>query len=151
MSEVQFSIQQEFRDKQEKYVYYIIAISASAIGFSVYKTENHVLDYSLLPLGLAVLSWSMSIFFGLKFLKYVISCLYANNGYYDIIKGRHPDLGSDPDYINAGIQGFREAMKTNGKRMKIYMALQGGLFYSGILSFLVWHVLEMYLRVSPAK
>ena len=62
MGEIQFSIQQEFRDKQEKYVYYIIAISVSAIGFSVYKTENHQLNLSLIPLGFAVICWSTSIF-----------------------------------------------------------------------------------------
>ena len=89
MNEIQFNIQQEFREKQEKYVYYLIAISVSAIGFSVYKTENQSLTYSQIPLALAVLSWSISIFCGLKFLKYVISCLYANNGYYEIIKGRY--------------------------------------------------------------
>ena len=67
MNEIQFNIQKEFREKQEKYVYYLIALSVSAIGFSVYKTENQSLAYSQIPLALAVLSWSISIFCGLKF------------------------------------------------------------------------------------
>ena len=46
MNEIQFNIQQEFRDKQEKYVYYLIALSVSAIGFSVYKTEKLSLTFS---------------------------------------------------------------------------------------------------------
>jgi ABC-type transport system involved in multi-copper enzyme maturation permease subunit len=146
MNEIQFNIQQEFREKQEKYVYYLIAISVSAIGFSVYKTENQSLTYSQIPLALAVLSWSISIFCGLKFLKYVISCLYANNGYYEIIKGRFPNIGSNPELIKSGVEGFREAMEINGKAMKKHFKFQGYLFYSGIILFIIWHIIEMYLK-----
>ncbi len=146
MNEIKFKIQQEFRDKQEKYVYYLIALSVSAVGFSIYKTENHSLTCSLVPLGLAVLSWSISIFCGLKFLKYTISNLYANNVYYEIIEGKHPDIGNTPDYIKAGVAGFKEAMEINIKTMEIYFKIQGYLFYIGILLFIVWHIIEMYLK-----
>ena len=149
MSEIQFNIQQEFREKQEKYVYYLIAISVSAIGFSVYKTENQELRITLIPLAFAVICWSISIFLGLKFLKYVISVLYANNDYFAIIKGKHPDVGNHPELIKAGIEGFKEAMQINSSRMKKYFNWQGYLFYSGIMFFLIWHVLEKYLRTSP--
>lgn len=148
MSEIQFNIQQEFREKQEKYIYYLIALSVSAIGFSIYKTENQSLTYSQIPLALAVLFWSVSIFCGLKFLKYVISNLYANNGYYEIIKGRHPDIGNHPDMIKSGIEGFREAMEINGKAMKMYFKFQGYLFYFGIILFIAWHIIEMYLKTE---
>lgn len=148
MSEIQFNIQQEFREKQEKYVYYLIAISVSAIGFSVYNTQKHELNTSLIPLAFAVTSWSVSIFFGLKFLKYVISILYANSGYFDIIEGRHPDLGNNPELIKAGLKGYKEALEINCKRMGRYFAWQGYLFYLGIVMFLIWHIFEMYLRTS---
>lgn len=148
MSEIQFNIQQEFREKQEKYVYYLIALSVSAIGFSIYRTENQSLSYSKIPLALAVISWGISIFCGLKFLKYVISNLYANNGYYEIIKGRHPDLGNDAALIECGVKGVIEAMGTNGKEMKKYFKFQGYLFYSGIILFIVWHIIEMYLKTE---
>lgn len=146
MSEIQFNIQQEFREKQEKYVYYLIALSVSAIGFSIYKTENKSLTYSQIPLALAVICWCISIYCGLKFLKYVISSLYANNGYYEIIKGRHPDIGNHPEFIKAGVKGFKEAIELNGKAMKIYFKFQGYLFYSGIMFFIFWHIFEMYLK-----
>jgi hypothetical protein len=148
MSVIQFNIQQEFREKQEKYIYYLIALSVSAIGFSIYKTENQSLTYSQIPLALAVLFWSISIFCGLKFLKYVISNLYANNGYYEIIKGRHPGIGHDPDMIKSGIEGFREAMEINGKAMKMYFKFQAYLFYFGIILFIAWHISEMYLKTE---
>ncbi|MDR6967443.1 hypothetical protein J2X31_001454 [Flavobacterium arsenatis] len=146
MSEIQFKIQQEFRDKQEKYVYYLIALSVSAIGFSIHKTENHSLAYSQIPLALAVMCWSVSIICGLKFLKYVISNLYANNDYYEITKGRHPSIGNDQDLIKRGIESFHEAMKVNSKAMKRYFKFNQYLFYFGIILFIVWHIIEMYLK-----
>lgn len=148
MSEIQFNIQQEFREKQEKYIYYLIALSVSAIGFSIYKTENKGLTYSQIPLALAVIFWSVSIFCGLKFLKYIISNLYANNGYYEIIKGRYPGIGKNPDLIESGVKGFQQAMEINSKAMKRYFKFQGYLFYSGIILFIVWHLIEMYLKTE---
>jgi ABC-type transport system involved in multi-copper enzyme maturation permease subunit len=148
MSEIQFNIQQEFREKQEKYIYYLIALSVSAIGFSIYKTENQSLTYSQIPLALAVIFWSVSIFCGLKFLKYVINNLYANNDYFEITKGRHPSIGNNPDLIKSGIKGFQEAMEINSKAMKRYFKFQSYLFYFGIILFIVWHVLEMYLKTE---
>ena len=146
MSEIQFSIQQEFREKQEKYIYYLIALSVSAIGFSIYKTENKTLTYSQIPL--AVIFWSISIFCGLKFLKYIISNLYANNDYYEIIKGRHPNTGKNPELMQIGVEAFQEAMKINSKSMKRYFKFQGYLFYSGIILFILWHITEMYLKTE---
>lgn len=148
MSEIQFNIQQEFREKQEKYIYYLLALSVSAIGFSIYKTENSTLTYSQIPLALAVLCWSISIFCGLKFLKYIISNLYANNDYYEIIQGRFPSTGKNPELIKYAVQGFQQAMKINSGAMKIYFKFQGILFYSGIILFIVWHITEMYLKTE---
>lgn len=72
--------------------------------------------------------------------------MYANSSYFDITKGRHPDIGNHPELIKAGLEGFKEAMEINSNRMKRYFAWQGHLFYSGIVLFLICHIFEMYLR-----
>jgi hypothetical protein len=87
----------------------------------------------------------VSIFCGLKFIKFVISNLYANNSYFDILAGRHPELGKDPGKIGAGVEGIMQAMESNGNAANKYFIWQGRLFYSGIILFILWHVLEMYL------
>ena len=144
MSEVQIEIQKQFRQQQEKLVYYIIALTVSAIGFSIFKTTGQSLKIIQIPLEIAVICWSISIYCGLKFLKYVISTLYANNEYFEIKRGNHPDIGNHPDAIEAEIKGFKGAMVINKKRMKQYFKLQSSLFYIGIILFVIWHVLEMY-------
>ncbi|QQU02358.1 hypothetical protein [Myroides odoratus] len=146
MSNTQFNIQKEFREKQEKYVYYLIALSVSAIGFSIYKTNNQSLNIFQIPLAVAVVCWSISIFCGLKFTKYVISSLYANSSYFDIIKGEYPDINNNQEMIKIAIEAFKKAMNTNSLAMKRYFSWQGYLFYAGIIFFIVWHIIEMSLK-----
>lgn len=145
MDENQKEIQRQHRQQQEKYVYYILALTVSAIGFAIYKTSGLPLKWSQVPLGLSVISWGVSIFCGLKFIKYVLSILYANNAYFEILNGQDPDLGNVPWKIEAGAKGVREAMKLNAITASKYLDWQSRLFYIGIVLFIIWHVSEMYL------
>lgn len=144
MEETQKEIQKQFQQQQEKYVYYILALTVSAIGFAIYKTSGLPLKLSQIPLGLSVISWGISIFCGLMFIKYVISNLYANNTYFDIVAGRYPDLGNNPGEIEAGVDGIKQAMISNANVASKYFNWQGRLFYAGIILFIVWHITEMY-------
>jgi uncharacterized membrane protein YtjA (UPF0391 family) len=144
MSELQIEIQKQYRQQQEKLVYYIIALSVSAIGFSIYKTTGQSLKVVQIPLGLAVICWAISIFCGLKFLKYVISNLYANNEYFEIKKGNNINVGNTPNAIDIAVKAYKTAMNINQNRMKNFFKYQSLLFYIGMILFIVWHLLEMY-------
>lgn len=148
MSEVQIEIQKQFIQQQEKLVYYIIALSVSAIGFAIYQTTGQRLKVIQIPIGLAVICWSISIYCGLKFLKYVISNLYANNEYFEIKKGNNNEIGNHPDAIKAAVKGYKAAMAINQNRMKNYFKYQSLLFYVGIILFIIWHLLEMYCLIT---
>lgn len=142
--EEQREIRNQFRQQQEKFVYYLIALSVSAIGFSVYKTTGQQLKWTQLPLGISVLCWGLSVFCGLRFLKYVISTLYANNDYFVIIQGKNPEIGNHQQKIEAATSGIKEAMNSNSTKANSYFKWQERLFYLGIILFLVWHIIEMY-------
>jgi hypothetical protein len=64
----QLQLHKEFREKQEKYTYYIIALCVTAIGFSVLQTTGQPLKVMQLPLAVAVISWGISIYCGLQFI-----------------------------------------------------------------------------------
>ncbi len=145
MEENQKEIQKQFRQQQEKYVYYILALTVSAIGFGIYKTTGLPLKWSQIPLALSVICWSISIFFGLNFIKYVIDSLYMNNEYFEISAGRHPDYGNTKWQIEANIEGLKLAMKSKEKTTEKYFDWQGKLFYVGVVLFILWHILDMYL------
>lgn len=142
--EEQREIQRQFRQQQEKYVYYLIALSVTAIGFSVYKTTGLKLMWIQLPLGISVACWGISVFCGLRFLKNIISSLYANNAYFDVMQGLDTDIGNNPLKMKVAIEGIGQAIEAIEKRTSKYFIWQERLFYSGIFLFIIWHVLEMY-------
>jgi len=142
--EEQREIQTQFRQQQERFVYYLIALSVTAIGFSVHKTTGQQLKWIQFPLGMSILFWGLSVFCGLRFLKYVLSTLYANNTYFDIKKGRDKKLGNNPHNIEAAISGLQQAMESNSNTANVYSKWQERFFYSAIILFLIWHILEMY-------
>lgn len=129
--EEQREILKQFRQQQEKYVYYIVALCVTSIGFSVIKTSGQTIKWSQIPLAIAVISWSISVYCGLTFLRYVISTLYANKVYLDILQGLHPDFQSDTNKREAAADGVMNAMQINSIRTMHYSKWQNRLFFSG--------------------
>ena len=101
------------------------------------------LNWHQLPLGIAVLSWAVSIYLGITAIKYRISSLFANNVYIDIVEGRHPDVGNNPHNIQIGVKAMEQVFEHNSNRSKSIFFWQERLFYGGMILFIVWHILEM--------
>ena len=133
-----------FRQQQEKYVYYIIALCVTAIGFSVYKTTGIKLNWTQIPLAFSVTCWGLSIFYGLQFLKHTMSYLRANNALFNIIQGIEPGVGTHPQKMDAAYSGVQQAMEATSEKCSTHFRWQERLFYLGIILFLLWHVMEMY-------
>lgn len=78
----QLELHKEFREKQEKYAYYFVALCVASIGFSITQTTGQSLKWIQLPLGISVLSWGISIFCGLRYIgmiffqSSVIQCIW---------------------------------------------------------------------------
>ncbi len=142
----QIEIQKSYRQRQEKYVYYIIALCVAATAFSVQITLNKPLSISQVPLGIAVLFWAISIFCGLKFLAYSMSIMYANNELFKIINRQDEYQQKDQSYLTSAFEGVKLAIESNGKVASRYFKVQRYGFYAGFLSFLFWHIVEMYLQ-----
>jgi hypothetical protein len=146
MPEERREIAKLFRDQQEKYTYYIIALSVTSIGFAVYKSSEQSLSLSHIPLGIAVTSWCLSIFFGFKFIRFIIASIYLN---YKKVTKNEVIWGGDPNYdiIVIGDELYGETtVSSNGAKIS-FLSLNY-FFYTGIILFIVWHVLEMYLRTK---
>ncbi|MDP1623772.1 MAG: hypothetical protein Q8M08_15710 [Bacteroidales bacterium] len=144
--EEQLEIQRHFRSSQEKYVYYLISLCVSAIGFSIYITLNKTLSYIMLPLGLSILAWSLSIINGFKFIELILSILRVNNNYFEVLKGNNPISGTDPQKIKIGVEFLMEEMEKGGMIAKKRYQSQYVFFVIGMASFLVWHILELLIK-----
>jgi hypothetical protein len=145
---LQADLIKQFRDQQQKYAYYIIALCVAGIGFAIQKTIGLPLRQSQIPLGCAVLFWGLSIYCGLNFIGVQISALYSNSGLIEVQEGRHPLTGTHPEKIKIGIEAITKGIERMSKKTMRLAKWQNRLFYWGILFFLVWRIWEMYLTHS---
>lgn len=139
----QLELHKEFREKQEKYAYYLVALCVASIGFSVTQTTGQPLKWIQLPLGLAVLFWGISIICGLKFIGLIVFSIYRNSAYMDMVQGRDDIAGTNPHYIEIGKEVFRKGTEKLSKNSIALYNWQERLFYLGILFFIVWRIIEM--------
>lgn len=137
-------IHSQLRTAQDKYTYFLLAIAASAIAFSVQITKTESFSTSLVPLGLAVLSWGGSFFLGCRHIEYVNSTLYANAEYLKMLSGVHPpEVGG---YIQAVSEGIVDAMESDSNKASALGKLQFRLLILGGVLFIIWHLVEMTMR-----
>ena len=139
-------IHKQHRTGQDKYTYFLLAVTASAVAFSVQKTSGLVLSWSLLPLGIAVLTWGTSFYFGCKNLTWVQTSIYANYSLLQLQKGVHPGQPDHPQVLEAAINGVSSALERNIKAAQFYMIWQFRLLILGAIFFLSWHIVEMILK-----
>lgn len=133
----------KFREQQERYVYYLIALAVTALGFSVYKTSDLPLRITQIPLAAAVFCWGLSIYFGLIHLKLLINLILHNLDFIRLKKGEYSGIGNEPRKIQYATELASEKTNKHIKRAVKCFAAQQILFYCGVLLFIVWHVIEM--------
>jgi len=131
---------------QDKYIYFILAATIASIGFTITQTQNIIFGRSLIPLGISILCWGLSFFFGCRNREYYISILYANFDLLNVRLGYHPSTGSHPQKIQAASEGIMRAIQRNSDKASRLAHLQMTTFILGALFYLVWHILEIYLR-----
>lgn len=139
-------IHRQHRTGQDKYSYFLLAVTASAVAFAVKKTDGLKITYSLIPLGAAVLLWGVSFYFGVKNLLWVQTSISANYSLLQLQKGVHSEQPDHPQILEAAIRGVRSAFESNIKNAQFYGIWQFRLLITGVIFFLLWHVLEMVLR-----
>ncbi len=136
----------QLRASQEKYVYFMLAASASAIAYALNRAQDRSLSTILIPWGLALLLWGLSFYFGCIYLAYVNSTLFANVELIKVQKGIHPEAGTHPQIIEAASDGIRSAIESNSKKASRLGNSQFWFFILGVLAYIAWQILEMYIR-----
>jgi hypothetical protein len=148
-SEQQIEVYRQHRNAQEKYVYFLLAAVGAAIALAVNQTQVAKLAWSQLPLAGAVALWAFSFYFGCKHLAYVESTLFANVTLLQVESGQHPQVGGHPQFMAAASEGIRDAIKSNSKWASRFARWQFNCLLLGAISYLGWHVFEMWLRAVP--
>jgi hypothetical protein len=124
-----------------------LAAAGAAVAFAATRTQEAALAWSQIPLGLAVILWGFSFYFGCLRVQTATSTIYANFELLKVEHGEHERLvGYHPQMVQAAADGIRDAMATNIKRGAAFWKLQFWFLIVGTVAYLAWHVLEMYLR-----
>jgi uncharacterized membrane protein len=130
------TIEQQFRNQQEKFVYYIIALSVAVIGFSIHLTTGQPYKWSQIILGLSTLSFCLSVLCGFRYLKKLLEFLSFNRKYL-INKSQRELPREEEEYISEEKSIFQK--KTTSLWNCMYR-----LFFLGVFLFLIWHLTDMF-------
>ena len=136
-----------FRAVQDRYVYFLLAAAGASIAFSVTQTQDDVIGAAHLPLAVAVVLWGLSFYLGCRRVTTIGSSLYANSNLLKVEGGRHPEVGNHPEMQLIASQGIRKAIETISAKAHLFGVWQFRTLIAGAVFFIIWHTLEMYMRV----
>lgn len=129
-------IEQQFRNQQERFTYYLIGLSIAAIGFAMHLTYGEPFKWIQLPLGVSLISFGISVLCGFKYLRKLLEVLSHNKTYlYHKMEGL---AGPEEKYI---LDKISKVQNNAGN----YRTCLGVFFFSGVSLFLIWHLMEMYI------
>lgn len=142
-SDLEKHLSNQLSEAQTKYTYFLLAVAASAIAFSVQRTTGATLGWWQIPLGFAVVCWAVSFFSGCRNRAYFGSTLHANTALVRIQSGAIPELHRHPDIASDISKEFRKIAEENSSMANFWGKMQFRLLVLGAILFLIWHVLEM--------
>ena len=130
------------RDLYIRHAFYLLAVVGAAVGFALNQTNGAVLAYSQIPWGLALLSWSLSFYFGLRQLRSVAAALNVNSLLLSLEFGHDTELSRIPEAPAI----IKEVLEQHGNSAGRFYMWQVQALLTGMFFYVGWHVLEMYLR-----
>lgn len=149
MDDVKLEVYRTLYASQDKYTYFMLGATVASIGFAITQTQNLRLELTQIPLGLALLCWGLSFWFGSLNRRYYNSYLFANYDLLRIQRGEHPETGQHPQMIQAASEGIKIAMDKSSNKAGMFANLQTYFFILGAGFYIGWHILEMYLKMQP--
>jgi len=137
-----------FRDRQDKFVYYIMGLNVAAIGFTLSKTYDiKSFNWNHLFLGFALLAWLLSIFSAFRWIQTEFSGMRLDMHQYDISAGVIDEWfeeGIAPDeFKNELIKTIQEDMAKKSARSERNYKGKLILFIVGIVMFIIWRILDI--------
>jgi hypothetical protein len=144
-SNLELELGKQYKASQEKYIYFLLAVAASAIAYAMTQSKVEPLVLRQIPLGLSILSWGLSFFSGLRFMEYATNFTFQNQNYLAFKR----ELKNYPNDVAFEILSkFKVKLKEKTGRqegkMRLYGNSQSTSFLAGSAFYVVWHVLRMH-------
>ena len=146
MGSLKNELAQNFRQSQEKYIYNIVALNITAIGFVAHETYDEKIRVSLWIVLPSIGLWLYSAYNGLEFLKLNISTLFANFHYLDFKHNSELYDSNSKEQQNKLIE-IAKCMKTNEKTAIKYFKRMNCSLIWGVVFFVIWRLVDMLIPV----
>lgn len=142
----ELELHKQLKTAQEKYIYFLLAAAASAIGFAITQTKTEALTMSHIPLGIAVFSWVLSFYSGLKIIGFqndyiVNNILYLQKN--DELQ-KFPRTVETLEFASQDKQRLIKDSDSRNKKLVIYNFLQKWSLLVGSCFYIFSHILKMY-------
>ncbi|MHA1598144.1 MAG: hypothetical protein ACTSV1_05420 [Alphaproteobacteria bacterium] len=141
-------VHKELNSSLSKYTYFLLTAAGAGIGFVTNQTRDADVNYSQLPLAICVLCWVLSFFFGCRHIDYKHAALHANIDLHRVQSGNHPMAGDNPQLMQIGNEALRKIFQEKVSLSSDFAVRQYWFLISGAVFYVIWHVLEMYLRTN---
>jgi hypothetical protein len=115
---------------------FIIAVNGTLIGYSLKHIEEKSFSLSIIPIGLAIIFWSLSFYIGISSVRKNISVRL-------IEAFTHQNPWTQSKDYKQKIDNKLEELSSIANKLNKYMYY---LLYSGIICYLFWQGYEMYKR-----
>lgn len=140
MSDLMHEISEKRRTLQTRPVYLLLSVAAGGILLSVIQMTGSKIahDGAMLPLFLAMLSWSFSFFAGYRLLTFIELVLLANMELLQLQKGKHPDVGNDEGKIIAASKVIQNNLESYNITTTKLAKQQSRFVVLGVVMFFVW-------------
>ena len=146
MSEQQLEIYRQTNALAEKHTYFLLGAVGACIAFAFTQSKDVSLSWPQLPLGLAILSWATSFYFGCIKINASLMTKHQNLDLLKVQAGTHPLSGRDPARIQIAVETIKEHLDKSNNRAQRGYAWQYRLLIIGVLSYFGWHMYRMYLN-----
>ena len=145
MSDDLIEINRQSHSLAEKHTYFLFGAVGACLAFALTQTKSTPLSWNHIVLGLAILSWALSFFFGCQRIESIMASKIANVILIQIDTGKHRLCKTSPDNLRRESQKvydkyFDDVHNANRKlKFQLFSLIIGVVFYFS------WHVYQMYL------
>ncbi len=146
--EILSNLEKQHFEGNTKFIYFLLASSGACIAFSLNKAEGSPLGWSLILLGIAVLSWGFSIFFGCLLIKKILALIGENHSEISVQIGTHENQPKSHTEVEAALRAIDKKIGIDTKKASSFTKYQLGLFVGGGIFFIAWEITEI-IRTAP--
>jgi hypothetical protein len=122
-------------DFQDKFTYYILAVDAACIGFSVNFNKTASYNLLLIPFAIAIICWLLSFHFGIRELRITDMIIQQNHRL--LVAQRFENENLVNQYLD-DLKLHNDLIAVVSKRKVLFL-------YVGVIIFLSWYFLKIYM------